>query len=81
MKINHAPIHLTIENQQFEFEVVGEYHPQDEHHPEGFDLQHLYYLKRGDRDSTDLAGFLSFPAIYDEVVKQLKAMQKDGELC
>jgi len=76
-KINNTPVHLAIEGKTFEFEVEGEYFPQDDHHAEEFDLQHLYHLRKGDRYSTDYPGLLEFPSIWNEVVKQLKAIRED----
>jgi hypothetical protein len=76
MKINHFPVHLTIEGKTFEFEVVGTHYPQDEHQPEEFDINHLYHLKKGERYSTDFISLLDWPHVKAEVIKQLKA----GEL-
>ena len=75
-KINH-PVHLTIERKSFEFEVVGEYYPQDDHHPESFDFHHLYHLKKGEIYSEDFASLLDWPHVEREVIQQLKAIQED----
>lgn len=72
-KINHALVHLKIEDRTFEFEVVGEYYPRSETQGEEFDLRHLYHLKEGDQYTTDYASFLDWDRVRDEVIKQLKA--------
>jgi len=80
VKINHVPVYLIIESKTFEFEVVGHHQPQDEHHPEEFDINHLYHLRDFDQHKADFISLLDWPHVKDEVIKQLKAIKKDGNL-
>ena len=80
MKIDHVAVYLIIENKTFEFKVVGDHYPQDDHHPEEFDINHLYHLRDFDQYSADFISLLDWPHVRDEVIKQLKAIKKDGDL-
>jgi len=80
MKIDHVPVYLIIEGKTFEFKVVGGHSPQDEHHPEEFDINNLYHLRDFDQHTADFISLLDWPHVKDEVIKQLKAIKRDGGL-
>ena len=78
-KINHIPIHLTIEGVNAEFEAVGWHYPAENGQAEEFDVQHLYYTNKIG-ECHDWFSLMSWPSINAEVIKQLKAVVKDGNL-
>lgn len=78
-QINQIPIHLVIEGVNAEFKATGWHYPEEDGQCEEFDVKHLYHVDING-ESSDWISLMEWPSINDEVIKQLKAVEQDGNL-
>ena len=77
--LNQVPIHLVIEGVSAEFKATGWHFPAEDGQREEFDVRHLYYVNSND-ERKDWISLMDWPSVNDEVIKQLKAVEQDGNL-
>jgi hypothetical protein len=74
-----APIHLTIENVNAEFQAEGWHHPAENGQCEEFEINHLWHTSK-ENQTHDWITLMEWPSVNREVIKQLQAIKGSGDL-